>query len=807
MRETLFTLLWGTGVLAIPALAADPVSPEQLLQHGQVAYQRGSFPQAVLDWTEAARLYEQQGQLRKQAQTLIQLSQALQRVGRYRESGTALRLALKVVEQQADDSALRAAILGRLGSLGALVGQDEEAVASLTEALGIARSAKDPLLTASLLNDFGTVLVGAGRYTEALGPYSESAELAGTVGQTLMRITATINAARVYSRQGAYMEGQALLVPVPAWLAALEESHDKAVAWLTYGQTYETLRGAGSRGVMSQFEARDRSIEAGSRKIVVRPSEPSASEELAQQNDQDAAMPSKEEVMRASAQAYWAAHKTALAIDDPAAESYAWGYLGHLYEQEGRVEEGLDVTRRAVAAAQKIRAPESLYRWHWQTARLLAAQGKAEEAMVAYRRAIETLQPIRQEFVVGSRNRATSFRETTGPLFFELSDLLLRRATVMTDKQAHQALLVQAQDTVELFKAAELQDYFKDECVATARSRSTEVAESTKNTAVIYPIVLPDRLELLVSLPEGLKQVVVPVAGETLTTSVRAFRLALEERGRTTYLAHARQLYDWLIRPVDAELQSAGITTLVFVPDGPLRTIPMAPLYDGSRFLIAKYAMAIVPGLTLTDARPINRGRVKLLSAGLSDSVQGFPPLPNVARELSAIQRLFGGVSLLNKQFNVPNVEHRLNEQPFTILHIASHGTVQKDVRQSFILAYDDKITMDRLAELVGVMQYREAPLELLTLSACETAAGDDRAALGLAGVAIKAGARSALATLWPVDDAATSELVEEFYTQLQDPTLSKATALRHAQLKILRNPERAHPSFWAPYMLINNWL
>jgi len=95
----------------------------------------------------------------------------------------------------------------------------------------------------------------------------------------------------------------------------------------------------------------------------------------------------------------------------------------------------------------------------------------------------------------------------------------------------------------------------------------------------------------------------------------------------------------------------------------------------------------------------------------------------------------------------------------------------------------------------------------LLTLSACETAAGDDRAALGLAGVAIKAGARSALATLWPVDDAATSELVEEFYTQIQDPALSKATALQRAQLKILSNPERAHPIFWAPYLLINNWL
>jgi CHAT domain-containing protein len=164
-------------------------------------------------------------------------------------------------------------------------------------------------------------------------------------------------------------------------------------------------------------------------------------------------------------------------------------------------------------------------------------------------------------------------------------------------------------------------------------------------------------------------------------------------------------------------------------------------------------------------------------------------------------------VSLLNTQFKVLNVQSRLKEQPFTILHIASHGTVGKDVEQSFILAYDDKITMDRLADLVGLLQFRESPLELLTLSACETAAGDDRAALGLAGVAIKAGARSALATLWQVDDAATSELVEEFYQQLQDPSVSKAIALQRAQMKILKEPERAHPSYWAPFLLINNWL
>jgi CHAT domain-containing protein/Tfp pilus assembly protein PilF len=785
---------------------ADSISPDQLVQHGQAAFQKGSFPQAVLDWTEAARLYERDGKLREQVQTLIQLSEALQRVGRYRDAAASLRTALAIVEQQGD-APRRAAILGRLGNLASLIGQDEEAESLFQEALKIARETDRKVLTASLLNDLGNLLAATGRHTEAIAAYSESAGLAKGAGHELLRATSTINAARASIQKGSRIEGKALLDSVPGWLAGLDDSHDKAYAWLTFGLTYEALRGPDRQGVVSRFDEEGQASEAGSRKIVVQPPEPTISEPAPLAESHEAQMPSKDDVVRASAQAYWAAHKVALAIGDAPAESYAWGYLGHLYEKEGRIGEALDLTRRAVAAAQKTRTPEALYRWHWQTARLLSKQGKEDEAIAAYRRAIETLQPIRQEFLVGSRNRITSFRETTGPLFFELSDLLLRRAASTTDRRVHRELLTQAQDTIELFKAAELQDYFNDECVAMARSRSTAVAESAKNTAVLYPIVLPDRLELLVSLPAGLQQVVVPVEAEKLTESVRAFRLALEGRGQSAYLTHARQLYDWLIQPIDAELQKAGITTLVFVPDGPLRTIPMAPLFDGTNFLIARYAMAVVPGLTLTDARPIDRAHTTVLSAGLSDSVQGFPPLPNVTRELRSIQQLYGGVSLLNTQFKVLNVQSRLKEQPFTILHIASHGTVGKDVKQSFILAYDDKITMDRLADLVGLMQFRESPLELLTLSACETAAGDDRAALGLAGVAIKAGARSALATLWQVDDAATSELVEEFYQQLRDPSVSKATALQRAQMKILKEPERAHPSYWAPFLLINNWL
>jgi CHAT domain-containing protein len=138
---------------------------------------------------------------------------------------------------------------------------------------------------------------------------------------------------------------------------------------------------------------------------------------------------------------------------------------------------------------------------------------------------------------------------------------------------------------------------------------------------------------------------------------------------------------------------------------------------------------------------------------------------------------------------------------------VASHGEFSRDASQTFLLAFKDKITMDRLDQLIGLFRFRDNPLELLTLSACDTAAGDDRAALGLAGVAIKAGARSAVATLWNVNDEASADLVAEFYREIKIPARSRAAALQRAQLKIISDPRFDHPGFWSAFILINNWL
>jgi CHAT domain-containing protein len=327
-------------------------------------------------------------------------------------------------------------------------------------------------------------------------------------------------------------------------------------------------------------------------------------------------------------------------------------------------------------------------------------------------------------------------------------------------------------------------------------------------TAAIYPIILPERTVMLMSLPDGLGQVSIPISADDLTALVRELRLLLEKRTTRQYLPIAQQLYDGLIRPIEPRLEDQAIDTLVFIPDGPLRTIPLAALHDGEGFLIDRYAVATVPSLSLLDPRPVAEARITTLLNGLTESVQGFASLPFVASELDTIASLYGGTVLRDHEFVVPEVEESLAQTPYSVVHIASHGEFAGDPDKSFLLTYDGRLDMDGLEQLIKLSRFRDEPVELLTLSACRTAAGDDRAALGLAGVAIKAGARSALATLWFINDQASSLLVADFYRQLgTTPTPTKAKALQRAQQRIKSDLRYRHPAYWAPFLIIGNWL
>ncbi len=742
--------------------ASKASSSDPYFEQGLKAFQRGAFEEAVSRWAEAVSSYEREGKPAEQINALIHLSQAYSALGQYKQAMKNLETALELAERS-QDAARSAAVLASLGNVYIAMGPPETAETYLRRSLRLAREVGDASLTAGVLNDLGTLFAKENKNTEAIAAYQESVVLATRAGHPSLSVRALINTAVASRQKGDPQESHTLLETARDQVRQLSPSYDTAVAWISLGVAYRDLRG----------------------------SLPTSSDHL---------------TLRASG-AFTEAATLAEKLGDRRTSSYAWGYLGTLYEDERRYAEALQLTRRAIFAAQQVHAPESLYRWQWQAGRLLKSLGAIDDAIAAYRGAVYTLQSIRQELSAGCGGSQRSLRESVGPVYLELVDLLLRRARSGQNRDQVQAYLLEARDHVESLKVAELRDYFRDDCVDLALSKVTTLDVVSQTAVVVYPVLLPDRTELLVSLPSGVKQFSVPVGADTLTQEVRQFRRTLEKRTTREYLPHAQQLYEWLIRPLEADFASLRVDTLVFVPDGPLRTIPMAALHDGKQFLVSKYALAITPGLNLTDPRPISRTRLKVLAVGVTEPVLGFPPLPNVSTELQTLRTLFRSTTLVDQEFRVSQFEEALKDQQFTIVHIASHAHFGSDVATTFLLAFDGKLTMDRLGQLIGVFKFRDDPLELLTLSACETAAGDDRAALGLAGVAIKAGARSALATLWDINDRVSSDLVADFYQELQDPSRSRAKALQRAQLKILADPRYEHPGFWSPFLLINNWL
>ena len=755
-----------SAMLLIPSMttsASAPSSPtDEVMAQGTQAFQRGAYEDALGKWKEAARQYETQGQLRKQSQALVSAARAAESLGQTKQALQLLELA-STLAQKEPDALWRATVLAQLGHTYLTARQLDAASTHLTQAHELAKQVSSPALTASLLNDLGILHALQNRPEEALTAFTEAVQLAQQAQLPLVELHARVNAARTNVQLNQPMNSRIWTDQALEQVNTLPASREKAIGFMNIGLLYRRLL----------------------------PSLPDLHDPL---------------VLRAAG-ALQEAATLAEQLGDARTLSFALGHLGHLYESEQRLDEALSFTRRAIFSAQSVDAPESLYRWQWQLGRQLAASGKLDEAIASYRQATATLQPIRPAVAVAAADSSWLDEDPIRPLFFEQADLLLQRASLTEEQPAATQYLLAARDAIEAYKAAELRDYFKDECVDALQARLTKFDRLAANTAVIYPILFPTRLELLVSLPSGLIRYSVPVGAEALTKEIRLFRRTVEKRTTREYLPHAQQLYDWLVRPLEPEFTKQRITTLVFIPDSALRTIPMAALHDGSTFLINKFAVALTPGLTLTDPRPLNREKVRFLATGLTKAVQGFPPLPYVAEEVETIRSLYSGDQLMNQDFRAAGLEQKLRDGRYGILHIATHGKFSTSANDSFLLTFDEKLTMSTLDQLIGLFRFRENPLELLTLSACQTGVGDDRAALGLAGVAIKAGARSALATLWFINDEASAELVSEFYRQLRNPKLSKAQALQIAQQKLLEDRVYEHPAYWSPFLLLNNWL
>ncbi|WP_427156942.1 CHAT domain-containing protein [Aliinostoc sp. HNIBRCY26] len=502
----------------------------------------------------------------------------------------------------------------------------------------------------------------------------------------------------------------------------------------------------------------------------------------------------------------------ARSIEDIRAEAYALGNLGSLYEKTRQIPEAINLTQQALILAQTSNAPEISYLWQWQMGRLLKAQGNFTGAIAAYDATIETLNSLRTDLVALSQDIQFNFRDNVEPVYRESVALLLENSGEKPDIPT----LEKARNRIEALQLAELDNFLREACLQGQKVILDQIVDQENpNTAILYPIILPERLQVIVKIPQQpLRHFTVNKSQAAVERTLAQLQEYILEPDRTEEVQTlSQEVYNWLIQPIASNLATSQVNTLVFVLDGAFRNIPLAALYDGEKYLVEKYAVALSLGLQLSAPKSLAQKPVNVLAAGLVQpppQFPTFPPLPGIKLEFDLIAQTGASTKkLLDQDFTSTTLEKNVNTVPFNVLHLATHGQFSSRPENTFILASDGSINVLQFDNLLRSQSETNTQiLELLVLSACQTATGDNRATLGLAGAAVKAGARSTLASLWHINDQSTAILIGEFYSELINNKVTKAEALRRAQVKLLTSyPNYSRPSYWAAYVLVGNWI
>ncbi|MEP0771751.1 CHAT domain-containing protein [Coleofasciculus sp. FACHB-SPT36] len=809
-----------------------------VLEQGRTLYEAGRFDEALAFWQQALENLEAQGNRLHAALVLSYLSNAYQELGQWEQAKNAIAQSLNLLQTQPDAATL-AQVLNTQGSLQLAMGQTEAALdtwkqaekayasagddvgklgslinqAQALQALGLYRQAKtnleqlntqlqnlpDSSLKVSGLRSLGVTLQVVGDLTQSQQVLEQSLSLAQRLNFPL-EINASLfslgNTLRALQKPREALEIYRKIVESSPNFLVLEVQLNRLSLLVETGQP------AAAQALLPQIQSQLESILPSRAAVYSRVNLARTLIKLGNRGERSQIVNSQE-----IAQILAKAVEQARMLKDSRAESYALGQLGYLYEKTQQWKPAEDLTRQALAIAQEINAFSIVARWEGQLGKLLKQQGDIPNAIAAYTKAVNTLQSLRSDLIALNPDVQLSFRENVEPIYRELVELLL-------ESNPSQTNIKQAREVIEALHLAELDNFFREACLDV---QPQQIDQLDPQAAVIYPIILSNRLEVILSLPgkplsHYSTRLVKNDIEETLEQLLESLNPFFSSEAR---LRLSQQVYRWLIQPVETELTKSNIATLVFVLDGSLRSLPMAALYDGKQYLIEKYNIVVAPGLQLVAPRVgsaslsqlLAQKRNKILAGGITEARQGFPALPGVGAEVSQIASEVPSKVFINEDFTEVNLQNYLNKNSFTVVHLATHGQFSSSSDSTFILTWNGRINVK---EFENLLRSRDPstfnPIELLVLSACQTATGDKRAVLGLAGVAVRSGARSTLATLWSVQDESTSKLMGEFYQQLLQGE-SKVKALRQAQISLLKQPKYAHPFYWSSFILVGSWL
>jgi CHAT domain-containing protein len=737
--------------LALLQSVTQPISPglwAQVLNTQATLQLHLNQPEhALTTWKAADRYYEQAGNLAGRVNSQIRQAQALSRLGLYRQSQQQLS-GLKQLLVALPNSVNKVNGLQALGLALRWSGELEASRQVFAQSLTIARTIQASSTLSSLLFNLGSVALDQNQLKVAL-EYFQQSELAAT--QFGDRLSARL--AQFNSLLKLHQFERARAMAPELWQQLQQQSLGRA----SLNATIFFLR------TLNRVDTPQRILPFDQLSQLM-----AATVQLAQQ------------------------------IQDTRVEANALQEWGQLYRRMQQWPAAIALTQQSLELAHQLQASELVSQSAWRLGQLYQHQGQRSQAIKVYREAVQAAKQVQSDLLTLNSELSFSFQDSVEPIYRDLVGLLL-------SGQPNQSELVESREFLESLQSAELKSFFRSDRLEIP----TGIVQTDPNATVIYPLLLPDRLMIMVARQhQPLRYYTVPRSATDIEHTLDQLLVSLHPLADAqTQKRLLQQVYDWLIRPLETNHAFKNSTTLVFVLNGQFRNIPIAALHDGQHYLIEKYAISLSTGSPSPPHRSPSPSNLSGVAAGISQARSGFSALPGVETEIQQLVQQLPTSQLLNQEFTREALAEQLKHSSARIVHLATHGQFSSKLNGTFLLTWDDHLTIDDLQQLLRQRaQFNPQPIDLLVLSACETAEGDRRATLGLAGMAVSSGASSTLATLWAVNDQATTRFMEEFYRAYLKQGLGRAAALRAAQLALLKHPTYNQPFYWSPFVLVGDW-